>query len=78
MKHAVCDAVDEGHIARTTSGDKENSKNLPENEWICRKDGQPFPCERIREARRHNAAEASQRQLKPLLNTPDRLTGATR
>lgn len=76
MKHAVCDAVDEGHIARTTTDSKEKSRVLPEAEWICRSDGQPWPCERIREGRRQNAAQAAERTLKPLLNTPDRLTGA--
>lgn len=76
MKHPVCDAVAEGHFIRSTSGEKDTTKTLPETEWTCRKDGQPWPCERIREARRQNAAQAQQRQLRPLLNTPDRLTGA--
>lgn len=75
--HPVCDAVMAGHICRSTTGDKE-SKALPENEWICKADGERWPCKTILQARKENAAAAGERALRPLHNTPDRLTGAVR
>lgn len=75
--HPVCDAVEDGHVCRSSTGTKE-SKALPESEWICKKDGERWPCKTILRARQENAARSQKRELQPLHNTPDRLTGATR